>query len=59
MNWAGLIGKDLAELMKQEAADQVARKVSDIEAVEEALEDEARARELLEMTSRFKAKKAA
>ncbi len=54
MDWAGLIGEDMSRMLKQEAAEQVARKVADIEAVEEALEDEARAVELLELTESYK-----
>lgn len=58
MGYAGLIGKDLSDMMKKEAAEQVARKVKDIEAVEEALGDEARAIELLELTAQYKKDKA-
>ena len=54
MDWAGLMGSDLSDMLKQEAAEQVARKVSDIEAVEEAMEEEARALELIELTARYK-----
>lgn len=59
MDWAGLMGNDLSDMMKEEAAQQVSRKVSDIEAVEEAMQDEARALELLELTSRYNHEKAA
>ncbi len=54
MDWAGLMGGDLSDMLKKEAAEQVARKVADIEAVEEAMEDEARALELIELSARYK-----
>lgn len=59
MDWAGLMGNDMSDMLKKEAAEQVARKVADIEAVEEAMEDEARALELIELTSRYKRNPAA
>lgn len=54
MDWAGLMGEDLSELLKKEAGEQVSRKIADIQAVEEAMEDEARALELLELAAQYK-----
>lgn len=59
MDWAGLMGGDLSEMLKKEAAEQVSRKVADIQAVHEAMEDEARAVELLELASRYRDQSAA
>lgn len=53
MDWAGLIGEDMTGLLKQEAADHVERTVAEIRAIEEALGEEDRATELLELTARY------
>jgi predicted DNA-binding ribbon-helix-helix protein len=54
MNFASLIGEDMSEMMKKEASEQVARKIADIEATEEAMADESRAGELLELASQYR-----
>lgn len=54
MDWAGVIGDDLSGMLRQEAAEQVSRKVADIQAVHEAMEDEARAVELLGLATRYR-----
>lgn len=54
MDWAEVIGDDLTGLMKQEAAEQVSRKVADIQAAQEAMEDESRAVELLQLATRYR-----
>ena len=54
MDWAEVIGEDLTSLMKQEAAEQVSRKVADIQAAQEAMEDESRAVELLQLATRYR-----
>lgn len=54
MDWAGLIGNDLSDMLRKEAAEQTERKVAEIQAIEEAMDEEDRATELLELTSRYK-----
>ena len=58
MDWAGKTATDLSMLMKEEAAGQVARKVSDINAVRDALEDEDRTAELLDLAGRLRSEAA-
>ncbi len=53
MDWADLIGKDLTDMLKKEASEQIDRKVAEIQALEEAADEEGRAAELLELTARY------
>lgn len=53
MNYAELIGGDLTGMLKQEAAQQVERTAAEIGAIEEAMDEEGRAAELLELTARY------
>ncbi len=59
MDWATNVGGDLTTMMRREASAQVERQVAEIHAIEEAMEEEARAVELLELTSRYRHDKAA
>jgi hypothetical protein len=54
MSWTGKVGDDLGSLMKQEAAEQVVRKVNDIDAVRQAMKDEERAVELLNLAQKLR-----
>jgi lipoate synthase len=54
LDWAGLMADDMSGMMKQEASEQVARKASDIRAIEDAIEDEERTIEMLGLAARYK-----
>jgi hypothetical protein len=58
MNWAEETATDLGMMMKEEAAGQVARKVNDINAVRDAMEDEERAAELLALAGKLQSRAA-
>ncbi len=53
MKWAGAVGDDMSEMMKREAEEQAERQVAELRAIDAALEDEARAIELLRLTGRY------
>lgn len=53
MDWAGLISDDMTGMLRKEAAEQIERKVAEIKAIEEALDEEDRATELIELTARY------
>ena len=59
MDWAGAIGGDLKQMMQKEAEAQAERQVAEIKAIDEALEEESRAVELLELTGRYNRNQAA
>jgi len=54
MGWAEDVAGDLGAMMKQEAAGEVARKMGDINAVRDAMDDETRAGELLDLAAEMR-----
>jgi hypothetical protein len=54
MDWANQTANDLGMLMKEEAAGQVARKVNDINTIRDAMEDEERAAELIDLAGKLR-----
>lgn len=54
IGWAQEVASDLGSMMKEEAANEAARKMGDINAARDAMEDETRAGELLKLASELK-----
>ncbi len=53
MDWAGLVSGDMTDMLRKEASEEVERRVAEIQSIEEALGEEERAVELLQLASLY------
>jgi hypothetical protein len=54
INWVGTVAEDTANMMREDAAREVFKKMEDIEAARSAIADEERAEEILDLAARLR-----